>query len=70
VLYLDENQLTSLPPEICNLTEIKDLNGFWSNEGLKLQNNPLIFPPPEIISKGIEATFAFLRQQLNSKTSQ
>jgi len=50
-LYLDYNQLTTLPLQLGDLP-ITDL---------QLENNPLVFPPPEIVRQGTPTTLEFLR---------
>src|SRR6266436_3995604 len=53
--YLDlrGNQLTSLPPEIGQLTALRFLF---------LDGNPLTNPPPEVVSQGVYAIRAYLRE--------
>jgi internalin A len=80
-LYLHNNQLTSLPSEIGLLTNLQELNLYnnqlrqlpvemgdlanLSCEGcyLRLYNNPLISPPPEVVEQGTAAVLAYLRNQ-------
>jgi internalin A len=57
-LYLNENQLRYLPPEMGNLVSLS-----CANCSIRLYNNPLISPPPEILEQGTEAMLAYLRNQ-------
>lgn len=73
-LDLSENQLTSLPPEICELTNLIKLNlsgnqltslppeiGKLSKlTELYLDGNPLVSPPLEIVEQGKEAIIEYL----------
>jgi Leucine-rich repeat (LRR) protein len=54
-LVLGDNQLTVLPNELANLTNLIEF---------KLNSNPLISPPPEIVQQGTQAILAYLREQL------
>ena len=46
LLWLDNNQLSTLSPEVGQLTALQRL---W------LDNNPLQTPPPEIVAQGVPA---------------
>ena len=52
-LDLQKNQLTKLPESLGNLSNLTNLN---------LGDNPLVEPPPEVISKGVNAIKQYLRQ--------
>ncbi|MBU1626186.1 hypothetical protein KKB18_02360, partial [bacterium] len=58
---LDNNQLTTIPERI---GELKNLQTLW------LDNNPLKYPPPEIVSQGTDAILAFLRERLKDREEQ
>jgi small GTP-binding protein len=65
-LYLSDNYITRLPPEIMEL----DLEIKWewdpSREGIYLEDNPLEFPPIEIVKEGHRAVieyFASLKEE-------
>ena len=60
-LPLSFNQLSSLPPEISQLSNLDELD---------LSNNPLTSPPPEIVEQGIEAIFSYLRERLEGSQQQ
>ncbi|XP_006813352.1 uncharacterized protein LOC100373253 [Saccoglossus kowalevskii] len=59
-LLLEGNQITELPPE---LGLVDTLNG------LNLQNNPLEFPPPYILEKGVKDILRYLREALAIKNN-
>jgi GTPase SAR1 family protein len=63
-LHLSHNQLTALPPEIGLLVNLEEPS--W-NSGLKLYNNPLESPPPEIVNQGTKAILAYLQAQLQER---
>ncbi|WP_257236799.1 protein phosphatase 1 regulatory subunit 42, partial [Nostoc sp. 'Peltigera malacea cyanobiont' DB3992] len=59
MLYLANNQLSSLPPEMCQLSNLIILF---------LDNNPqLKSPPPEIVEQGTEGILTYLRARLEAK---
>ncbi|XP_064601528.1 leucine-rich repeat-containing protein 27-like isoform X2 [Liolophura sinensis] len=58
-LLLEGNNLTTLPPE---LGLIKSLNG------LNISNNPLSFPPVEVIEQGTQHILQYLREVLRVKS--
>jgi Leucine-rich repeat (LRR) protein len=51
-LDLRDNQLTSLPAEIGNLTGLEELN-LYGLQRLRVDNNPITTPPMEECEKGI-----------------
>jgi len=52
-LDLGDNQLTAVPAELGQFTQLKDFN---------LAGNPnLHHPPPDVVHEGIEAILTFLR---------
>ncbi|XP_060082531.1 leucine-rich repeat-containing protein 27-like [Ylistrum balloti] len=59
-LLLESNRLRSLPLE---LGLIKSLNG------LNTSNNPIEFPPKEVMEKGTTAILQFLREMLHAKST-
>ncbi|OWF51769.1 leucine-rich repeat-containing protein 27-like isoform X3 [Mizuhopecten yessoensis] len=59
-LLLESNRLRSLPLE---LGLIKSLNG------LNISNNPIEFPPKEVMEKGTTAILHFLREMLHAKST-
>jgi Leucine-rich repeat (LRR) protein len=77
-LPLSFNQLSSLPPEVGQLSSLTGLSlhnnqlsslppeiGQLSNlTWLDLDHNPLTSPPPEIVEQGIEAIFSYLQERL------
>jgi internalin A len=60
-LFISNNQLTQLSTEIIELKNLKILNLF---------NNPLISPPPEIVSRGVEAIFTYLKQSRTTENNE
>ncbi|RCJ36300.1 hypothetical protein A6769_16495 [Nostoc punctiforme NIES-2108] len=82
VLHLDNNQLSSLPPEISQLSNLTWLS-LYNNQLsslppeicqlsnliiLFLDNNPqLSSPPPEIVEQGTEAILTYLQARLEAK---
>ncbi|WP_375512956.1 leucine-rich repeat domain-containing protein [uncultured Nostoc sp.] len=59
MLKLSWNQLSSLPPEFSQLSNLTELY---------LDNNPqLSSPPPEIVEQGTEAILTYLRARLEGK---
>ncbi|WP_298911120.1 leucine-rich repeat domain-containing protein [uncultured Nostoc sp.] len=81
-LSLNNNQLSSLPPEISQLSNLEwlDLSNNQLNSltpeisqlsnlrGIYLKNNPqLSSPPPEIVEQGTEAILTYLRARLEAK---
>ena len=77
-LYLPENRLTTLPPQIGKLRQLEmlDLTGnqlsalppqmgdLTKLTNLDLSDNPLTSPLLEIVSQGVKAVLAYLREQL------
>lgn len=59
-LLLESNRLRSLPLE---LGLIKSLNG------LNISNNPIEFPPKDVMEKGTTAILQFLREMLHAKST-
>jgi len=59
------NLLTLLPPEIGLLVNLKEPT--TQATGLKLDNNPLKSPPPEIVKRGTKAILAYLQAQLQER---
>jgi hypothetical protein len=71
-----DNQLSSLTPEIGNLTNLQYLYLFGNRlsslppeigdltnlQVLDLVGTPLEFPPPEVVAQGMDAVLAFLRR--------
>ncbi|WP_448275888.1 leucine-rich repeat domain-containing protein [Nostoc sp. DSM 114160] len=58
-LDLSYNQLSSLPLEICRLSNLTELS---------VNNNPqLKSPPPEIVEQGTEVILTYLRARLEAK---
>ena len=81
-LSLNNNQLSSLPPEISqlsNLTELylnhnqlsslpPEISQLSNLVELYLNNNPqLSSPPPEIVEQGTQAILTYLRARLKAK---
>ena len=58
VLDLDSNQLSNLPPEISQLSNLTTLY---------LSNNQLSSLPPEIVEQGTQAILNYLRARLEVK---
>jgi Leucine-rich repeat (LRR) protein len=83
-LFLYDNQLPSLPPEICQLQQITTLSLHNNQlpslppeicqlsqlEELYINNNPLTSPPPEIIKQGTQAILTYLRERLEASQQQ
>ncbi len=75
LLDLSELKLTQLPPEIGQLSNLKELRVFLNPltelpatigqlrnlKKLFLNGNPLQTPPPEIVQQGTQAILAYLR---------
>jgi hypothetical protein len=57
-LLLQGNRLTALPTELGELQQLS---------GLGLADNPLTFPPPEVVRKGTSGVLSFLRAQHRSR---
>jgi len=66
-LYIYGNKLTALPPEIGLLVNLKEPTNY---HGLKLDNNPLKSPPPEIVHRGTKAILAYLQAQRQDSQAQ
>jgi hypothetical protein len=66
-LRLESNKLTTLPPEIGLLVNLEEPSTYG---GLKLDNNSLESPPPEIIKQGTKAILAYLQAQLQKRQKQ
>jgi len=60
-LDLSDNQLSSLPPEFSQLSNLTELF---------LYNNPLTSPPPEIVEQGTQAILTYLRERLEGSQQQ
>ncbi len=83
-LDLSGKELSALPPEITQLTNLKEL--FLDNnqlsalppeitqltnlKELSLDNNPLTSPPPEIVEQGTQAILVYLRERLQDSQQQ
>jgi Leucine-rich repeat (LRR) protein len=75
---LSSNQLTVLPREFGNLTNLtwlslshnqlttlpKEFGNLTNLIELSLENNPLTSPPPEIVQQGTQTILAYLQKQL------
>lgn len=59
-LLLEGNELSTLPLE---LGLVKTL------DGLNIRGNPLVFPPEEVMEKGVKTILGFLRTMLDAKSS-
>ena len=58
-LYLTYNQLTTLPESFDQLTKLREL---------RLYGNPITTPPPDIVTKGIDAIRSYFKQQQEQGT--
>lgn len=58
-LLLEGNQLRTLPLELGLVTTLT---------GLNIANNPLEFPPPEVIERGTQTILAFFQELLRAKS--
>jgi Leucine-rich repeat (LRR) protein len=54
-LNLKNNQLSTLPGLLTNITKLKELD---------LQGNPLISPPPDVVIEGTEAVLQYLKEPI------
>ena len=83
LLMLSRLQLTSLPDSIGDLTNLTQLMisgthirrlplslANLPDVSINVRDNPLEFPPPEIVSQGSDAILAFLREQREAATRQ
>ncbi|XP_070550673.1 probable serine/threonine-protein kinase roco11 [Ptychodera flava] len=59
VLNVSNNSIRRMPPSLCKLTDCKDI---------KLQRNPALNVPPDIIESGKNAIIGYLKEFLDSKT--
>ncbi|NET83099.1 MAG: GTPase [Moorea sp. SIO1F2] len=75
-LDLSDNHLTNLPESLGNLSNLTQLDLRWNQltnlpeslgnlsnlTQLELSGNPLVVPPPEVVSKGVDAVKQYFRQ--------
>ncbi|KAK8260495.1 hypothetical protein V6Z12_D13G125200 [Gossypium hirsutum] len=57
-LYLNNNEICALPDTFGRLEKLMIL---------KLEQNPLVVPPPDIVNQGVEAVKAFMDIRLHDK---
>lgn len=81
LLDLSQLQLSTLPPNLTNLTTLS-LGGnqltalpdwladLTALEHLSVQGNPLVSPPPEIVAGGTESILTFLRARKDDGSAQ
>jgi hypothetical protein len=62
-LLLENNQLHHLPTEIGNLINLKDEGNPCVYCGLRVDGNPLISPPPEVVEQGTAEILDYLQHQ-------
>ncbi|MDU9047960.1 MAG: COR domain-containing protein [Candidatus Electrothrix sp. Rat3] len=67
-LDLRENRITKLPAWITELLPDTIFSTYWKEEKINVGGNPLVSPPPEIISQGREATRAYYSSLENQNT--
>ncbi|KAI8513756.1 hypothetical protein Bbelb_080800 [Branchiostoma belcheri] len=81
VVDISDNRFTSVPEQIMNLSNIRKLNLSGNRishiqmdlgqldklDDMDIINNPLIYPPPDVCTKGTAAIMDFLRRELRKK---
>jgi hypothetical protein len=67
ILYLEGNNLRHLPTALGNLTLLAERTAcdaqYGRDNGVYLDGNPLISPPPEVVEQGTGAVLEYLRNQ-------
>jgi internalin A len=71
LLDLEHNRFQQLPSEISRLQKLADYRSDCPRfPDLRIFNNPLISPPPEVVAQGTPAILDYLRNQAAYHTRQ